>query len=256
MVKRFARFRLNDEEHYGLLEDKVYPITGDIFCQHEVSSSGFDLDEVKLLPPCRPTKIVLVGLNYRDHIKESQSSGQNIPEEPIIFLKPPSSLIATEEEILYPAQTRRLDFEAELALVMRRKCRNITPENAGDYIFGYTCLNDITARDLQKKDVQWSRAKGFDTFCPLGPFISVGINPGNLKIESYLNGRIQQSSNTDQMIFSAERIVSFVSKVMTLLPGDVISTGTPAGVNSLSPGDIVEIKIEHIGTLRNFVKPI
>ena len=254
-MKRFARFRLKDKEHYGLLEDKIYPITGNIFCQYEVSSSGFNLDEVKLLPPCQPSKIILVGLNYYDHIKES-SSASGVPEEPVIFIKPPTSLIATEEEILYPPQIKRLDFEAELAVVMRQNCKDILPEKAKDCIFGYTCLNDITARDLQKKDVQWSRAKSFDTFCPLGPFISVGINPGNLKIESYLNGKIQQSSNTNRMIFSVDRIVSFVSKIMTLLPGDVISTGTPAGVNSLSSGDIIEIKIEHIGTLRNFVKPI
>ena len=252
-MKKFARFEIKGKEYYGLVEEKIYPLSGDMFCQYQLSSSGFNLEEVKLLPPCQPSKIILVGLNYYDHIQESSSASQ-IPEEPVIFIKPPSSLIATEEEIIHPPMVKRLDFEAELALVIKSRCKNISPEQAKKHIFGYTCLNDITARDLQKKDVQWSRAKGFDTFCPLGPFICKDIHPGNLKIESYLNGKVQQSSNTNQMIFSVEKIVSFISKVMTLLPGDIISTGTPAGVNSLAPGDTIEIKIEHIGTLRNYVK--
>ncbi len=254
-MKKFARFKVGSREYYGLVEDKIYPLEGDLFRQYDVSSSGFDPGEVKLLTPCQPSKIVLVGLNYRDHIKESSSAHQ-IPLEPVIFLKPPSSLIATEEEIIYPSLVQRLDFEAELALVIAEKCKDVSPQQAKSFIFGYTCLNDITARDLQRKDVQWSRAKGFDTFCPLGPFISTDIDPGNLKIESYLNGKSQQSSNTSQMIFKAEEITSFISKVMTLLPGDIISTGTPAGVNSLAPQDTIEIRIEHIGTLRNYVKAV
>ncbi|MCJ7508341.1 MAG: fumarylacetoacetate hydrolase family protein [candidate division Zixibacteria bacterium] len=253
-MKRFARFKVKDREHYGIVEEKIYPLEGNIFCQYKVSSYGYNLDEVKLLPPCQPTKIILVGLNYHDHIKESSSASQ-APEEPVIFMKPPSSLIATEEKIIYPAGVKKLDFEAELAVVMKERCKGISPEQAINHIFGYTCLNDITARDLQRKDVQWTRAKSFDTFCPLGPFISVGIDPSNLKIESYLNGKVQQSSNTNQMIFSVEEIISFVSKVMTLLPGDIISTGTPAGVNSLIPEDTIEIRIEHIGTLRNYIRP-
>jgi 2-keto-4-pentenoate hydratase/2-oxohepta-3-ene-1,7-dioic acid hydratase in catechol pathway len=252
-VRRFARFKVKNKEYYGVVEEKIYPITGNMYCQYEVSPSGYSLEEIKLLPPCQPTKIILVGLNYYDHIKESSSANQ-APQEPVIFIKPPTSLIATEEEIVYPPGVKRLDFEAELAVVIKERCRDISPEQAKNYIFGYTCLNDVTARDLQRKDIQWTRAKSFDTFCPLGPFISVGIDPSNLKIESYLNGKLQQSSNTNQMIFSVEKIVSFVSKVMTLLPGDAISTGTPAGVNSLVPNDIIEIKIEHIGTLRNCVR--
>ena len=254
-MKRFARFKAKGKEYYGLVEEGIYPLRGDMFCQYQIGSSGFNLEETKLLPPCQPSKIILIGLNYYDHIQESSSASQ-VPEEPVIFHKPPSSLLATEEQILYPPQIQRLDFEAELALVIKDKCKDVNPEQAREHIFGYTCLNDVTARDLQRKDVQWSRAKGFDTFCPLGPFISTDINPNNLKIESYLNGKLQQSSNTDQMIFSVEKIVSFISKVMTLFPGDVISTGTPAGVSSLAPGDTVEIKIEHIGTLRNYIKAI
>lgn len=252
-MMKFARFKVGNKEQYGLVDGKIYPLNGDPFHQYEVSSSGFDSREVKLLPPCQPSKIILIGLNYHDHIKESSSANQ-IPQEPVIFLKPPSSLIATEEEIIYPAQVKRLDFEAELALVIGKRCKDISPQQARSFILGYTCLNDVTARDLQRKDIQWSRAKGFDTFCPVGPFICTDIDAGNLKIESYLNGKLQQSSTTDQMIFSLEEITSFISKVMTLLPGDIISTGTPAGVNSLAPNDIIEIKIEQIGTLRNYVK--
>jgi len=176
-----------------------------------------------------------------------------IPDKPIIFLKPNTSIIGPEEKILYPPFVKRLDYEAELALVIRRKCKDIEEEEVKNYIFGYACLNDVTARDLQRKDVQWSRSKSFDTFCPIGPWIETDLNPSDLKICSYLNGELRQDSSTSNFIFSVPYIVSFVSKVMTLQPGDIISTGTPPGVGEMKPGDVIEIEIEGIGKLRNYV---
>ncbi|MCK4384829.1 MAG: fumarylacetoacetate hydrolase family protein [candidate division Zixibacteria bacterium] len=252
---KFARFLHNGKSFYGIVDQKIYPIRGDIFGEFQISGEGYEPEKVKLLPPCQPSKIILVGLNYLDHVKESQSSSV-IPEEPVLFMKPSTSIIGPEEVVFYPEGVERLDFEAELAVVIRDRCKNLTPSSVQEHILGFTCLNDVTARNLQKKDVQWTRAKSFDTFCPLGPFIVDKIDLGNLKIQSYLNGRLRQSSNTNQMIFSVERIVSLVSQVMTLLPGDVISTGTPAGVGPMKPGDTVEIFIENIGTLRNYVKKV
>jgi 2-keto-4-pentenoate hydratase/2-oxohepta-3-ene-1,7-dioic acid hydratase in catechol pathway len=250
---KFARFLHNGRSFYGIVNQKIYPITGDIFGEFQISSRGYEPEKVKLLAPCQPSKIILVGLNYLDHVKESQSSNV-VPEEPVLFMKPSTSVIGPDEFIFYPQGVERLDFEAELAVVIKDRCKNLAPSSVGDHILGFTCLNDVTARSLQKKDVQWTRAKSFDRFCPMGPFIVDKIDLSNSKIESYLNGKLRQSSNTNQMIFSVERIVSFVSGVMTLLPGDVISTGTPAGVGPMEPGDTVEVVIENIGILRNYVK--
>jgi 2-keto-4-pentenoate hydratase/2-oxohepta-3-ene-1,7-dioic acid hydratase in catechol pathway len=250
---KFARFLHDGKSFYGMVDQQVYPITGDIFGEFQISRKGYEPEKVKLLPPCQPSKIILVGLNYLDHVKESQSSNV-LPEEPVLFMKPSTSVIGPDEIIFYPQGVERLDFEAELAVVIKDRCKNLLLSSVRDYILGFTCLNDVTARNLQKKDVQWTRAKSFDSFCPLGPFIVDKIDLDNSKIESYLNGELRQSSNTNQMIFSVEKIVSLVSCVMTLLPGDVISTGTPAGVGPMEPGDTVEIFIENIGTLRNYVK--
>jgi len=199
----------------------------------------------------KPTKVVLVGLNYKDHAKELK---MRLPEEPILFLKPPTSLIGHDDSIIYPAQSERVDYEAELAVVMKDTCKDLEPDEVMDYVEGFTCLNDVTARDLQRKDVQWTRAKSFDTFCPVGPEIVRDIEPNNVKIQSYLNGELRQDSNTSNFIFSVEELVSFVSKVMTLQKGDIIATGTPSGIGAMQRGDTVEIKIEGIGTLRNYVR--
>jgi 2-keto-4-pentenoate hydratase/2-oxohepta-3-ene-1,7-dioic acid hydratase in catechol pathway len=199
----------------------------------------------------QPTKVVLVGLNYKDHARELQMP---LPDEPILFLKPPTALIGPEDYIVYPAQTKRVDYEAELAVVMKAECKNVEPGEVMDFIEGYTCLNDVTARDLQRKDVQWTRAKSFDTFCPVGPRIVTDIDPNNVKIQSYLNGELRQDSNTSNFIFNVEELVSFTSKVMTLQQGDIIATGTPSGIGAMQRGDTVEIKIEGIGTLRNYVR--
>ena len=199
----------------------------------------------------QPTKVVLVGLNYKDHARELQMP---LPDEPILFLKPPTALIGPEDYIVYPKQSKRVDYEAELALVIKDECKDIEPDEVMDFVEGFTCLNDVTARDLQSKDVQWTRAKSFDTFCPIGPKIVTDIEPNNVKIQSYLNGELRQDSNTSNFIFTTEELVSFVSRVMTLQKGDIIATGTPSGIGAMQRGDTVEIKIEGIGTLRNYVR--
>jgi 2-keto-4-pentenoate hydratase/2-oxohepta-3-ene-1,7-dioic acid hydratase in catechol pathway len=197
-----------------------------------------------------PTKIIAIGLNYLDHAKELN---MDIPEYPLIFMKPPTAVIGDGEIIIYPPQTQELHYEGELGIVIGKKARNISIEASKQYIAGYTCSNDVTARDLQRLDGQWTRSKSFDTFCPLGPRIVKNIDPTNLAITTRVNGVTKQSSNTNQMIFNAYKLVSFISAIMTLLPGDVISTGTPPGVGELKVGDVVEVEIEGIGILRNTV---
>lgn len=200
----------------------------------------------------KPSKIICIGLNYRKHATELNMA---LPSEPIIFLKPTTSLIYDNDNIVYPEQTKELHYEAELGLVIKNKCKNISANLAKDFIKGYVCTNDVTARDLQKKDGQWTRAKSFDTFCPISKKIvpASKVNPLNLKIKAILNGKTVQESNTSDMIFNVFEIVSFVSKVMTLHPGDLILTGTPEGVGPMQKGDKIEIYIENVGKLTNFV---
>jgi len=210
----------------------------------------YKLAEVEALPPVLPSKIIAVGINYRDHAEEF---GHEIPSEPVTFMKPSTSVIGPDDEIVYPPSVGQLDYEAEIAAVVRKKARNVSEEHAPDFILGYTCLNDVTARDLQRRDGQWTRAKSFDTFCPIGPCIETDIDPSNLRVTSRLNGKTRQDSNTKHFIFPMFRLFSFISHVMTLLPGDIITTGTPSGVGAMVPGDVVEIEVEGIGTLRNSV---
>ncbi len=248
---RILRFIYQEKQRWGILEkDLIRVLKAPPFPKIELSPKRIPFSRVRLLAPAAPTKIVLVGLNYRDHARELKMP---VPIEPVIFLKPPTALIAHREDIIYPQGVARLDYEAELALVIRKKAKDIPENKAQDYILGYTCLNDVTARDLQKKDIQWTRSKSFDTFCPLGPWLETELNPGNLKISSYLNGRLKQDSNTKNFIFPIKRLVSFISKVMTLFPGDVISTGTPPGVGEMGPSDTIEVDIEGIGILKNQV---
>ncbi|MGH7376512.1 MAG: fumarylacetoacetate hydrolase family protein, partial [Candidatus Methylomirabilales bacterium] len=236
---------------YGILEGgRITEIRGSIYGRYQRTRRSHALPRVRLLPPCEPTKIVAVGLNYRDHAAEF---GHPVPDEPILFLKPLTALIGPGDKIVYPAISQRVDYEAELAIVMKRKGRNIPRGQALRYVLGYTCHNDVTARDLQKKDGQWTRAKSFDTFAPLGPCIATGLDPHRLHIEARVNGEIRQSFNSDQLIFDVPTLVAFVSQVMTLSPGDVIATGTPPGVGPLKRGDVVEVEIEGIGVLRNRV---
>lgn len=204
-----------------------------------------------LLAPVQPGKVVGVGLNYRDHVEELALP---LPQDPIIFLKPASSVIGPEQEIRYPVQSTRVDYEAELGIVIGERCDHVSAAEAARRIFGYTCLNDVTARDLQMRDGQWTRAKSFDTFCPLGPCIVTDLaDPHDLAITSRVNGEVRQQSNTTNLIFNVFELVEFISAIMTLEPGDVIATGTPAGIGALEPGDEVEVEIEHIGTLKNRV---
>ncbi|MGZ7042623.1 MAG: fumarylacetoacetate hydrolase family protein, partial [Thermoanaerobaculia bacterium] len=204
----------------------------------------------QLLAPSAPTKIVAVGRNYADHAKEL---GNEAPSEPIIFLKPPTTVLAPEGKIVRPSMSQRVDFEGELAIVIGREAKNVRAANWRDYVRGFTCANDVTARDLQKKDVQFTRGKSFDTFCPLGPCIETEIDPRDLSLQTRVNGQIKQSGRTSQMIFPCDAIIEFITSVMTLLPGDVILTGTPAGVGPLQAGDVVEVEIGGIGILRNVV---
>ena len=199
----------------------------------------------------KPTKIVLIGLNYKDHAKELSMP---LPPEPILFMKPITALIGPEERIIYPSQSTRVDYEAELAIIIKDVCKDLEPEGVMEHVEGFTCLNDVTARDLQKRDGQWTRAKSFDTFCPIGPEVAKDVDPNNLKIQSFLNGVLKQDSNTSNFIFTVEELVSFISQVMTLMPGDIIATGTPGGIGAMNKGDTIEIAIENIGTLRNYVK--
>lgn len=262
-MERYCRFEISGTVCYGAMEEEsVRELTAAPWKSGEPAGKRYSLGSVRLLAPCEPTKIVCVGRNYREHAAEL---GNEPPREPLIFLKPPSAVIGPEEPILYPAISQRVDYEGELAVVMGRRCppsprlrragrRLAREENPLDYVFGYTCVNDVTARDLQKADVQFTRAKSFDTFCPLGPMIVRGLDASNLAVETYVNGERRQVARTSEMIFSLDAIIRFIAAVMTLEPGDVIATGTPAGVGPLKVGDLVEVAIEGIGRLRNPVQ--
>jgi 2-keto-4-pentenoate hydratase/2-oxohepta-3-ene-1,7-dioic acid hydratase in catechol pathway len=215
-------------------------------------ADGIDLNTVRLLPPCAPTKIVCVGRNYPEHAREF---GNEVPPEPLIFLKPPSSLIGSGDAIVHPSLSERVDYEGELGVIMGRRARHVSREDAMEYVLGYTCVNDVTARDLQRKDGQWTRGKGFDTFCAVGPWI-VGrddVALEKLRVRTYLNGEVKQDGAIQDMMFPVNVIINFVSEFMTLEPGDLIATGTPPGVGPLQPGSNIHIEIEGIGTLRNTV---
>jgi len=247
----YLRFATDGLNRYGILEGKtVYEITPNFFGGFKKTGEKFALSKVKLLAPCRPGKVISLGLNYREHVKEMKMAA---PLNPVIFLKAPSAVIGTGEAIICPKISNHVDFEAELAIVIRKKAKNVSAKDALEYVLGYTCFNDVTARDLQRFDGQWARAKSFDTFAPMGPWIVSGIDGDSLKIETFLNGKKKQSSNTGDMVFSVAEIVSFVSEAMTLNPGDVISTGTPPGVGPMKKGDKIKIKIGGIGELVNTV---
>ncbi len=210
-----------------------------------------DKADAKLIAPCNPGKIICLGINYKAHGEEF---GHSLPEDPLVFMKATSSVIGPDQNIIYPPYwTKRVDYEAELAIVVGKKAKCVKKEDASNYIFGYTCLNDVTARDLQRKDGQWIRAKSFDTFCPIGPAIVTNLDTSSLNIKSYVNGELRQNSNTSFMIFDVPTIFEFVSHVMTLEPGDIISTGTPDGIGPVIRGDIVEVEVEGIGRIKNFV---
>lgn len=248
----FLRFSHNNVEKSGILENSsVREITGSIFDEFQTTENLYAPDEIKILPPCSPSKIVAVGLNYVDHTKEL---GHDVHKDPVIFVKLPHTVIGHEDTIVTPENATRVDYEAELAVVICKTCKNVPVQDVQKHILGATCLNDVTERDIQKIDGQWMRAKNFETFCPLGPYIVTGIDYSSLDIKLLLNGEVKQSSNTSSLMWSVDELVSFISRVMPLYPGDVVTTGTPAGVGPMKAGDTVEVHIENVGTLRNFVR--
>jgi 2-keto-4-pentenoate hydratase/2-oxohepta-3-ene-1,7-dioic acid hydratase in catechol pathway len=250
-MTKITRFRAHSYEGYGLIEgDTIHelaaPWSGERGRAHALSA-------VRLLAACAPSKIVCVGRNYRDHAKEL---GNEVPAEPLIFLKPPSSLIASGDSIVYPTLSENVNFEGELGVVIgARAARNVPVEQALDYVFGYTCVNDVTARDLQRKDGQWTRGKGFDTFCPVGPWIvrRDDVVFEDLRVRTRLDGEVKQDGSVRDMIFPVSAIIAFVTQFMTLEPGDLIATGTPSGVGPMQAGSTVSVEINGIGVLENRV---
>ncbi len=242
----------NEEPAYGwIFENKVGDIEGSIFGEYRRLEAEIPLDSVKLLAPSQPSKIVCIGRNYTEHAKEL---GNDVPQVPLIFMKPPSSIINPGDTIILPPQSRQVEHEAELVAVIGKRGKNITPEKAKDHILGYTIGNDITARDLQKTDGQWTRAKGFDTFCSFGPWIDTEFDITDALISCKVSGQPRQMASTRDMVFNVGKLVAFISSVMTLEPGDLIFTGTPAGVGPLQDGDVVEVDIDGLGVLSNPVK--
>ena len=251
-----AELGVGSDPLFGILNDQesILVLRGDpIYSGIVPQDKTLKLSDVKLLAPVIPrSKVVCIGKNYADHAAEM---GSVVPTEPIIFIKPNTSVIGPNETIVWPNMSERVDHEVELAIVIGRICKEVPAAKAKDVIYGYTIANDVTARDLQKKDGQWSRAKGFDTFCPLGPWIETEFIPGDQKITATLNGEVKQSSVLSEMIFKIPQIIEFVTNVMTLLPGDVILTGTPAGIGPMPAGASISVAIEGLGTLTNKVSP-
>jgi 2-keto-4-pentenoate hydratase/2-oxohepta-3-ene-1,7-dioic acid hydratase in catechol pathway len=236
---------------FGLLEEdaQVCELSGPPWGKWSRTTHKWPLAEVRLAAPIAPTKIVCVGRNYAAHAAEL---GNEVPKEPMIFLKPPSSIVGPGEPIVLTAYSQRVEHEGELAIVIGRRCSHLRDsDDALDYVLGYTCANDVTARDLQKTDIQFTRAKGFDTFCPIGPHIETDLDPADVLVETRVNNELRQSGNTSLMIYPCAFLVRWISRMMTLLPGDVISTGTPSGVGPLSIGDTVEVSVAGVGVLRN-----
>lgn len=248
---RICRVAIGKEEFFAQMEGGVlYRLQGNPFEGIVKTNQQYALNEVRLLAPTMPSKVVCLGKNYYDHAKEM---GDEPPETPLIFLKPSTSVINPGDGICYPPDCKRLDYEAELAIVIGKRCKDVSRENYRDVIFGYTCLNDVTARDLQKSDEQWTRGKGFDTFCPIGPWIETELDPNNVHVEARLNGKVCQSASTSILIHPIDKLIWFISRIMTLLPGDIIATGTPAGIGPMQLGDTIEIEVEGIGILSNYV---
>ena len=249
---RLVRFTSGNSTSFGVLEgEQVRQLAGDPYSEIKESGESFALADVKLLAPVEPKKIVLVGLNFASHAAEIH---QETPSEPLIFFKPPSAIVASGEEIVLPHQSKQVEIEAELTVVIGKRAKNIAQENVGDYILGYTVANDVTARDLQFADLQWARSKAFDSFCPVGPWIETDFVPDNKRISSTINGETKQDASTSEMVYSPEFLISYISQNFTLEPGDIVLTGSPAGISRVVAGDVVQCSIEGIGTLHSFVK--
>lgn len=245
---KICRFELGGETFAGVLEaDRVT-----VFENNRRKNESYPLSDVKLVSPVNPTKIVCVGRNYSEHAAEL---GNQVPTEPLLFLKAPTAVIKDGESIRLPKYSKQVEHEGELAIVIGRRCRSLfDDESPFDHVLGYTCLNDVTARDLQKKDIQFTRAKSFDTFCPIGPFIETELDLSTSGVTTRVNGEIRQSGKFSQMVFPVDFLIRYISNMMTLLPGDVIATGTPSGVGKLEHGDVCEIEIDGVGVLTNPVE--
>jgi 2-keto-4-pentenoate hydratase/2-oxohepta-3-ene-1,7-dioic acid hydratase in catechol pathway len=246
---RICRFSYEGDVSFGVIEgDTVAQIAAHPFGEIEFTGGRVPVSAVRMLAPVLPSKVVAIGRNYAEHASEM---GGDVPEQPLIFLKPSTAVIASGDPIASPPSSERVDFEGELAVVLSRLCRDVPAERAMDVVLGYTCANDVTARDQQKADGQWSRAKGYDTFCPLGPWIDTEVAPDDLRITTRLNGEVKQDSRTSYIVHKIPALITYITSCMTLLPGDVILTGTPEGVGPMQVGDTVEVEIEGIGTLSN-----
>ena len=250
---KIVRYQKGSETpQYGwILDDRVGPVEGEPFGEYRRLEADLPIESVRLLAPVEPGKIICVGRNYVAHAKEH---GAEVPDVPLLFLKPPSSVIAHGDDIILPPQSEQVEHEAELAVVIGKRGRWIQPEDAPDYVFGYTVANDVTARDLQRRDGQWTRAKGFDTFCPIGPWIQTEFDAADALITCHVNNEMRQMASTQDMVFNVNQLIAFASSIMTLMPGDLLLTGTPSGVSKLIPDDVVKVSIEGIGTLENRVK--
>lgn len=246
---KLLRYLADGEAHYGILDgDLVYRAEGNCVGSTIIAGLIGPLSKVRLLAPCVPTKIIAVGLNYRN---PSQDGASVLPEEPILSLKPPSAIIGTGQPIIWPHLAQRVDFEGEIAIVIGETARNVAQGRADQYILGLTCANDVTARDIQRREGQWMKAKGFDTFCPLGPIIDTQVDPDRCELITRVNGEIRQSASATRLHYHASALVSYCSRIMTLCPGDLILTGTPPGSGPLRIGDTVEVEIPDLGILRN-----
>ena len=251
---KIIRFSFDDKISYGIINGSTIQEIEDTPFDHiKLTAHYYNLKQVKLLPPCTPSKIVALGLNYHTHAKELNLP---VPDAPLLFLKPSTAVIGPEDNIIYPSAASRVDYEGELAVVIKKPVWRVAIKDALDYILGYTCFNDVTARDLQNHDKQWTRAKSFDTFAAVGPCIETELEPTNMIVETYLNGKLKQQGNASDLIYSIPELINFISNVMTLLPGDIIATGTPSGTGAMYPGDSVEVRIEPIGRLKNSVVKI
>lgn len=249
---KFVRYQIKDERAYGILDgDRVQEISGSIYGSFKTTGKTFSLSEIRLLAPVEPTKILCVGLNYRGHIEEL---GKEIPKLPSHFIKPLTSLIGPEDPIIFPRVGNRVDYEGEVAVVIKNQIKDISEAEAMKHVLGFTCFNDVTERELARIEGQLTRSKGFDTFGPCGPCIETELDPFDINVRTYLNGRRMQEGNTKSFIFTIPYLISYLSQCMTLFPGDIISTGTPKGVSPMKPGDVVEVRVEGIGVLRNPIK--
>lgn len=248
---KIVRYRIGGKKEYGIWQgENIQALAESPFPRIKKAERYHKMTDVRLLAPCKPSKIIALGSNYRSHCEETNLP---VPTVPIMFFKPSTSVIGPEDNIIYPHGVKRFDYEAEVAVVISRRAFKVAMEKALNYVLGYTCLNDVSARDWQTNDNQWARPKGSDTYAPIGPCIETEADPNNLRVESYLNGVRKQQGNTSDLVFKIPELISYITETITLLPGDIIATGTPGGIGPMKVGDVIEIRMDAVGTLRNYV---